>query len=199
VQGPSTAKSEQVRRQQHEQNEDFEIHHWLFPCKWGLALNARPDIGDASAPCLVAIPSAMRLASPMRSTSSGAIAFFFGRLRAAFRMEYIVTGLSRGEKKRPALRGNAGRAEPLGPPSCRSAEQTVALRVMHVDGKAAMKGGHLIATEDPAKQRTALGVRCVCARWCRACGSDAALSSAQVGERVGVHHGFSPKRFSRWR
>jgi len=197
--GPTAAKSEQVRRQQHEQNEDFEIHYWLFPCACGLASNSRPDIGAASAPCFGTIPSATRLASPMRSTNSAAIAFFFGRLRAAFRMEYIVTGLSHGEKKRPALRGNAGRAEPPGPSSCRSAEQTVALRVVHVDGKAAMKGGYLIATEDPAQQRTALDVRCVCARLYRACWSNAALSSAQVAERIGVHHGFSPKRFSRWR
>lgn len=109
VQGPTAAKSEQVRRQQYEQNEDFEIHHWLFPCASGFTLSSRPEIGDASAPCLVTIPSARRLAAPMRSTNSVVIAFFFVRLRAAFRMEYIVTGLSHREKKRPALRGNAGR------------------------------------------------------------------------------------------
>jgi hypothetical protein len=97
MQGRTAAKSEQVRRQQDEQNEDFEIHHWLFPRAIGLALNSQPDIGDASAPGLVTMPSAIRLASPMRPTNSVVIAFFFGRLRAAFRMEYIVTGLSRGE------------------------------------------------------------------------------------------------------
>jgi hypothetical protein len=107
VEGPTAAEGEQVRGQQHAQNEDFEIHHWLLPCAKGLALKSRREIGDVPTPCLVAMPRAIRLASPMRSNNSAAMIFFFGRRRAAFRMEYISTGLSHGEKA-PRAEGKRG-------------------------------------------------------------------------------------------